>query len=82
LEPAVDGRRKYLHVGTDPQRQAQRRAAVDRGVRFARLREAIQRLKDDLREQDWEIDGVLAHTVYLHERAQEVVNQLVEVEAR
>jgi hypothetical protein len=25
---------------------------------------------------------VLAHTVYLHERAQEVVNQLVEVEAR
>ena len=56
LEPAVDGRRKYLHVGTDPQHQAQRRSAVERGVRLTRLRETIEPLKAAIRELDWEID--------------------------
>ena len=59
LEPSVDGRRRYIHVGTDPKRQSLMVAAVERWGDRARLQADMATLNDALDEFDRAVEYAL-----------------------
>lgn len=69
LEPSVNGKRKYVHVGTDPKKQAQKRAQVDRWQQRDQLRKAMAQLETDLQELDWRLRSVTHIAEGVHELA-------------
>lgn len=58
LEPSVDGKRKYVHIGTDSKKQAQKRAQVDRWRQQEQLRKAMMQLETELQGLDWQMTNV------------------------
>lgn len=73
LEPSVDGRRRYVHVGTDTKRQAVMRAAVDRWETRARLQSDMAALSAEVAELDRAIDHIIRSSRYLRDRALSLV---------
>lgn len=59
LEPSVDGRRRYIHVGTNPERQTVMAAAVARWGDRTRLQADMAALHDALDEFDRAVEYAL-----------------------
>jgi len=68
-EPSVDGRRKYIHVGTDPKKQAEAEARVERWRCRDKLRKAISALEDEIKEMDWRLHEAVEFVNAVHEHA-------------
>jgi hypothetical protein len=71
-EPVTDGHRKYIHVGTDPEKQAAMKTRVQRWALRAQLQQDIERLEQALKALDWHIDGVAMEARALEKRAESI----------
>ena len=69
LEPGKGGKRKYIHVGTDLDYQAEKRAEVNRWAQRERLREDIARLESSLEEVDCQMDDLSYSIKSVHDDA-------------
>ncbi|AUZ86176.1 hypothetical protein [Methylophaga nitratireducenticrescens] len=74
LEPSVDGRRKYVHVGTDPEKQKIKREEVERWIHRDELQKAVESLEADLRDIDRLAEMLLTKTTYVSSIASKAAN--------
>jgi hypothetical protein len=72
LEPMKDGHRKYVHVGTDTNKQDDMKARVRRWKLRDELQKDIQRLARELKALDWQIEGVSMEARSLEKRAESI----------
>jgi hypothetical protein len=72
LEPVKDGHRKYVHVGTDPDKQADMKARLRRWALRDALQKDIQRLERELKALDWRIEGTALEARSLEKRAESI----------
>lgn len=78
LEPSVAGRRRYIHVGTDPKRQTIMAAAVERWADRSRLQVDMAALTDALDE----FDRAVEHVLRMGQRVRANALQAVETHCR
>ncbi len=63
-EPQVDGHRKYVHVGVDPDKQKEALERIDRFKKRDELNKAREDLERQLSDIDWQLrslSGVFEH---------------------
>ncbi|MES9902179.1 MAG: hypothetical protein ABW168_05785 [Sedimenticola sp.] len=82
LEPTVGGKRKYVHVGTDPKIQALKETEVVRWARRHDLRQAIKRLEDEIQELDFHTERLVAIAESVNEHSRIIQDKHVEGERK
>lgn len=71
-EPVKEGKRRYVSVGTDPKKQTEMQARVNRWKQRDLLQKEIERLEKDLKRLDWEIQHLVTNARKLEVEANEV----------
>lgn len=77
------GNRAYIHVGVDPEKQKEAYAKVAREAKRKRISEAAERIADDARELDRQLDNLLwryQRLIQDAEKLHQVINEPSEPE--
>jgi hypothetical protein len=72
LEPVKDGHRKYIHVGTNTDKQADMQNRLHRWKLRDELQKDILRLEQELKTLDWQIENVSFKARSLEKRSESI----------
>ncbi len=81
-EPSEDGGRKYVHVGTDPEKQAIKQAEIERWGQRDRLQKAITSLESELKDVDYQIKCLLHIIESVHEHSCMIIDKHVDCDVK